>query len=72
MGQEAVMKLLRVFLIFVIFGGAMLTFINAKPEYGKKEKKACTFCHPAGKFKELTDAGKFYKAHNHSLEGYTQ
>ncbi len=38
--------------------------------YGKKEGKACTFCHPAGKFKELTDAGKYYKEHNHSLEGY--
>ena len=38
--------------------------------YSKKEAKACTFCHPAGKFKELTDAGKYYKEHNHSLEGY--
>ena len=65
------MKLLRVFFALVVFGGAMLTFVNAKPEYGKKEKKGCTFCHPAGKMKELTDAGKYYKEHNHSLEGYT-
>ncbi len=65
------MKVLRLFLIAVIFGGAMLSFVNAKPEYSKKEKKACTFCHPAGKMKELTDAGKYYKEHNHSLEGYT-
>ena len=45
------------------------------PEYGKKEKKACTFCH--GKIegkdampKNLTDAGKYYKEHSHSLDGY--
>jgi len=41
-----------------------------KPEFGKKEGKACTFCHPAGKMKELTPAGQYYKDHNHSLEGY--
>lgn len=40
-------------------------------QYSKKEGKACTFCHPAGKFKELNDTGKYYKEHNHSLEGYT-
>ena len=64
------MKLLRVFFALVVFGGAMLTFVNAKPEYAKKEKKACTCCHPAGKMKELTDAGKYYKEHNHSLDDY--
>ena len=41
-----------------------------KAEYSKKEGKPCTFCHPPGKFKELNDAGKYYKDHNHSLEGY--
>ena len=42
----------------------------SKAEYAKKEAKQCTFCHPPGKFKELTEAGKYYKEHNHSLEGY--
>ena len=42
----------------------------AKPEYTKKEKKACTFCHVSAKSKELNEAGKYYKEHNHSLEGY--
>ncbi len=44
-------------------------------EYAKKEKKTCTFCH--GKIeakdampKNLTDAGKYYKDHEHSLDGY--
>ena len=47
------------------------------PEYSKKEKKTCTFCHsqvkPADKDlmkKSLTDAGKYYGEHNHSLDGY--
>jgi hypothetical protein len=47
------------------------------PEYMKKEKKACTFCHakaePQNKEamqKNLTDAGKYYKEHSHSLDGY--
>ena len=47
-----------------------LPFGMGKPEYAKKEGKACTFCHPAGKMKELTPAGQYYKDHNHSLEGY--
>lgn len=47
-----------------------VSFSFSKPDYSKKEGKPCTFCHPAGKFKELTEAGKYYKEHNHSLEGY--
>jgi hypothetical protein len=52
------------------------------PDYSKKEKKGCTFCHakiePGTKdnkneamVKNLTDAGKYYKEHSHSLDGYT-
>ncbi len=41
-----------------------------KPEFAKQEKKPCTFCHPKGDTKELTDAGKYFKEHDHSLEGY--
>lgn len=46
----------------------------AKPEYMKKEKKACTYCHTSNKGgktdADLTDAGKFYSK-NHTLEGFT-
>lgn len=42
---------------------------HAKPEYTKKEKKACTFCHVTATSKELNDAGKYYKEKN-TLEGY--
>jgi hypothetical protein len=57
---------------FVLFLGAMVcsTLTYAKPDYTKKEKKACTFCHVSAKSKELNDAGKYYKEHDHSLEGY--
>lgn len=41
----------------------------AKPEYTKKEKKPCTFCHVKAGSKDLNDAGKYYKEHN-SLEGF--
>lgn len=44
--------------------------VTAKPDYAKKEKKGCTFCHVAAGKKDLNDAGKYYAAHNHSLEGY--
>jgi len=45
-------------------------------DYAKKEKKSCTFCHTkmvadkAEMAKNQTDAGKYYKAHDHSLDGY--
>jgi hypothetical protein len=42
----------------------------AKVEYSKKEKKGCTFCHVKAGSKDLNDAGKYYKDHSHSLEGY--
>ncbi len=46
-----------------------------KPEYAKKEDKKCNFCHGGmgGKDvmqKNLTDAGKYYKEHDHKLDGY--
>ena len=41
----------------------------AKPEYSKKEKKACTFCHVKQGSKELNDAGKYYHEKK-TLDGY--
>jgi len=57
---------------FVLLLGALVcsTLSYGKPEYTKKEKKACTYCHVSAKSKELNDAGKYYKDHDHSLEGY--
>jgi hypothetical protein len=64
------MKLIKALLMLALAVYMAISFGLGKAEYSKKEGKACTFCHPAGKFKELTDAGKYYKDHNHSLEGY--
>jgi hypothetical protein len=41
---------------------------QAKPEYTKKEKKGCTYCHVGQSKKELNDIGKCYAEHDHSLD----
>jgi hypothetical protein len=64
------MRLIRTFVLLVFAVVLALPLGLGKAEYAKKEGKSCTFCHPAGKFKELTAAGQYYKDHNHSLEGY--
>ena len=64
------MRIIGLLALVMLAGFIAVSIGMSKAEYSKKEGKACTFCHPAGKFKELTDAGKYYKEHNHSLEGY--
>ncbi len=64
------MKLIQAIFLICVVVLLAATLSIGKAEYSKKEGKACTFCHPAGKFKELTDAGKYYKDHDHSLDGY--
>ena len=34
-----------------------------KPEFTKKEKKACTTCHVKSGAKELNETGKYYQEH---------
>ena len=41
----------------------------AVPEFARKTKKECSFCHPPDSW-QLTEAGKYYREHKHSLEGY--
>ena len=64
------MRLFKVMIVLFIFCGGLLTLATAKPQYAKKEGKPCTFCHVKMGSKDLNDAGKYYKDHNHSLEGY--
>ena len=66
------MKQVRTVLLVAFAITMALPFGMGKAEYGKKEGKSCTYCHPPGKFKELTAAGQYYKDHNHSLEGYKE
>ena len=66
-------KFVKFVLPGIVLTAGLLTTVStssAKPEYTKKEKKGCTFCHTAANSKELNDAGKYYAAHDHSLEGY--
>ena len=60
--------------VVVLLGTSLLVTSTsyAKPEFTKSTKKACVFCHVDSKAKpkELTEAGKFYKEHNNSLDGY--
>jgi hypothetical protein len=64
------MKLIRTLFLSSLALLVVASLGLSKAEFAKKEGKPCTFCHPAGKFKELTEAGKYYKEHNSSLEGY--
>jgi hypothetical protein len=64
------MKMVRLLVLLSLAGMIAASMGMSKAEYSKKEGKPCTFCHPSGKVKELTAAGKYYKEHNHSLEGY--
>jgi hypothetical protein len=64
--------------VLMTVGFFVCTTAYGTPEYAKKEKKSCTFCHskvaPTDKElmkKSLTDAGKFYSEHK-SLDGYTE
>ena len=64
------MRLLKILVAVSVLSGALLSVATAKPEYAKKEGKTCTFCHVKLGSKELNDAGKYYKDHDHSLKGY--
>jgi len=66
------MRLLKILFAVSVLSGALLSVATAKPEYAKKEGKPCTFCHVKMGSKELNDAGKYYKEHDHSLKGYKE
>ena len=41
----------------------------AKPEYSRRTKKECTFCHPPNSW-DINEAGRYFRDHQHSLEGF--
>lgn len=63
---------------FLITGGLLAPTPGfSLKKYADENKKTCNFCHqkmasPDAMHKDpnLTDAGKYFKDHNHSLEGY--
>ena len=69
------MKILRAFGLWLWVVPVILTLgsgstTQAKPEFAKKESKACTYCHVKLGDKELNETGKYYKDHNFTFEGY--
>jgi hypothetical protein len=66
------MRLVKILVAFIILSGSVVSLCTAKMEYSKKEGKPCSYCHSGSppSAKNLNDAGKYYKDHNHSLEGY--
>ena len=64
------MRAMKVALPAVILMAGFLLCTSAtygKPEYAKKEKQACTYCHVKMGAKDLNDTGKCYAAGEHSL-----
>jgi hypothetical protein len=67
-----VKKLLRALAILAGVTILVAPFANSTPEYSKKENKQCMYCHTSMGSKDLNDAGKWYKEHDHSLKGYVE
>ena len=66
------MRLLRIVVLVLFCLAVLFTFqASAHKEDSKKTGKACTYCHPKGDPKSLTDAGKYYKEKK-TLEGYKE
>ena len=55
----------------VLLGGLALSanVSWSKPEYTRRTNKECDFCHPPHS-RELNEAGRYYRDHNKSLQGY--
>lgn len=65
------MRFIQLFALLVVALMVATSLGLSRAEYNKKEGKQCTYCHPAGKFRELTEAGQYYAQHK-TLEGYTE
>jgi hypothetical protein len=65
----------RLFEIIVVAGVFSSAFFFsaatgvARPEYARRTQKECNFCHPPDSW-NLTNAGKYYRDHHYSLQGY--
>ena len=63
-------RLFRFLGILTTVGLMIAPFAMSTPEFAKKESRSCTYCHTAVGKPDLNDAGKYYKEHNLSLEGW--
>ena len=55
----------------VLVAGLLLSakISPAKPEYTRRTRKDCKFCHPPDS-RKLTPAGEYFRDHGDSLNGY--
>ncbi len=67
--RRSLRHLVKMTVAIVIISVWGISLSHAKPEFSKKESKACTYCHVKTGQKELNDAGKCYAKNNHSLKG---
>jgi hypothetical protein len=67
-----VLKIARALAILGAVALFFSPFAVGTPEYSKKESKQCLYCHTAMGKPDLNEAGKYYKDHNYSLEGYVE
>ncbi|MGA2882536.1 MAG: hypothetical protein ABSG13_26580 [Bryobacteraceae bacterium] len=66
-------RLVEILALAAIFSGAFFfsaSTSDARPEYSRRTQKECNFCHPADSW-NLNDAGKYFRDHHYSLQGYT-
>lgn len=67
-------RLIEILALAGIFSGAFFFSAGtgvAKPEYARRTGKECSFCHPSDSW-NLKDAGKYYRDHHYSLQGYVE
>jgi hypothetical protein len=65
-------RIIEIVAVAAVFSGAFFFSAApgaAKPEYARRTQKDCNFCHPRDSW-NLTDAGKYYRDHHYSLQGY--
>jgi hypothetical protein len=65
-------RLVEILALAAVFSGAFFFSAAtgvAKPEYARRTGKECSFCHPADSW-NLNNAGKYYRDHKYSLQGY--
>jgi len=66
-------RLAEILVLAGVFSGAFFFSAGigvARPDYSRRTQKECNFCHPPDSY-NLTDAGKYYRDHHYSLQGYT-
>jgi hypothetical protein len=65
-------RLVEILVLTAVFGGAFFFSAStavARPDYSRRTQKECNFCHPRDSW-NLNDAGKYYRDHHYSLQGY--